>query len=69
VPPKCQNLTVKISWFILQIASAKFKTDREIMTISDFILIGKKILVGIIVTLIPLAILLGGIYLVQELLK
>ncbi len=39
------------------------------MTISDFILIGKKILVGIIVTLIPLAILLGGIYLVQELLK
>jgi len=38
------------------------------MTSSDFILIGKKILVGIIVTLIPLIILLGGLYLVQQLL-
>ncbi len=39
------------------------------MTSADFILIGKKILVGIIVSIIPLLILLGGLYLVQELLK
>lgn len=35
------------------------------MTSSDFILIGKKILVGIIVTLVPLIILLGGLQLIQ----
>ena len=38
------------------------------MTFTDFILIGKKILVGVIVTLIPLLIILGGVYLVKQLL-
>jgi hypothetical protein len=39
------------------------------MTTSDLLLIGKKILVGILVTLIPLLILVGGIFIIQNLLN
>jgi hypothetical protein len=38
------------------------------MTPSDFILLGKKILVGILVAVIPFLILFGGILLTQRLL-
>lgn len=38
------------------------------MTVSDFSILGKKILVGIIVTLIPFIIIFGGLYLTQRLL-
>ncbi|MBB6235570.1 hypothetical protein HDC90_000167 [Pedobacter sp. AK013] len=38
------------------------------MTVSDFNILGKKILVGIIVTLIPFIIIVGGLYLTQRLL-
>ena len=39
------------------------------MTLSDFPLLGKKIVVGIIVALIPIAILLGGVWFTQKVLK
>ena len=39
------------------------------MTIHDIILIGKKIAVGILVFLVPLAIFIASIYLVQFILK
>lgn len=38
------------------------------MTISDVQLIGKKIAVGIVVATVPLVILLGGLWLIQEIL-
>ena len=38
------------------------------MTLSDFKILGKKILIGIIVTLIPFIIIFGGLYLTQRLL-
>ena len=38
------------------------------MTLSDVTLIGKKILVGIIVTVIPFIIIVGGLWLTQHLL-
>jgi hypothetical protein len=38
------------------------------MTSSDFTILGKKILVGIIVTLVPFIIIFGGLYLTQRLL-
>jgi hypothetical protein len=38
------------------------------MTLSDFTILGKKILVGIIVTLVPFIIIFGGLYLTQRLL-
>ncbi|QNN42873.1 hypothetical protein [Pedobacter roseus] len=38
------------------------------MTVSDFSILGKKILVGIIITLIPFIIIFGGLYLTQKLL-
>ncbi|MDB5022946.1 MAG: hypothetical protein JWP78_701 [Mucilaginibacter sp.] len=39
------------------------------MTLSDVSLIGKKILVGIIVTIIPFTIIVGGLWLTQHLLS
>ena len=39
------------------------------MTLSDVSLIGKKILVGIIVTLVPFIIIVGGLWLTQKLLS
>jgi len=39
------------------------------MTLSDITLIGKKILVGIIVTVIPFIIIVGGLWLTQHLLS
>jgi hypothetical protein len=38
------------------------------MTISDVQLIGKKIAVGIVVATVPLVILLGGLWLIQQIL-
>jgi hypothetical protein len=39
------------------------------MTLSDVSLIGKKILVGIVVTVIPFTIIVGGLWLTQHLLS
>jgi len=39
------------------------------MTLSDVSLIGKKILVGIIVTVIPFVIIVGGLWLTQRVLS
>lgn len=39
------------------------------MTINDVSLLGKKILVGIIVTLIPFIIIFGGLWLTRKLLE
>ncbi|HMG10341.1 MAG TPA: hypothetical protein VK609_17630 [Mucilaginibacter sp.] len=39
------------------------------MTINDVSLLGKKILVGVIVTLIPFIIIFGGLWLTQKLLS
>ena len=39
------------------------------MTLSDFSLIGKKILVGLIVTIIPFIIIVGGLLLTRNLLS
>jgi hypothetical protein len=39
------------------------------MVLQDFIIIAKKILVGILVFLIPLLIFLGGLWFVQHALK
>ncbi|WP_184545184.1 hypothetical protein [Mucilaginibacter sp. FT3.2] len=39
------------------------------MTLSDVTILGKKILVGIIVTLVPFIIIFGGLYLTQRLLS
>jgi hypothetical protein len=39
------------------------------MTLSDVSLIGKKILVGVIVTIIPFIIIVGGLWLTQHLLS
>ena len=39
------------------------------MTLSDITLIGKKILVGIIVTVIPFIVIVGGLWLTQHLLS
>ncbi|MBB3054624.1 hypothetical protein [Mucilaginibacter gotjawali] len=38
------------------------------MTLSDVTLIGKKILVGIVVTIIPFLIIFGGLWLTRKLL-
>lgn len=38
------------------------------MNTSDFILLGKKIIIGILVTVIPLLIILGGLLLLQKVL-
>ena len=38
------------------------------MTLSDVKLIGKKILVGIVVTIIPFVVIVGGLWLTQSLL-
>lgn len=38
------------------------------MTLSDLSLLGKKILVGVIVTLVPFVIIVGGLWLTQSLL-
>ena len=38
------------------------------MTLSDVTLIGKKILVGIVVTLVPFVIIFGGLWLTQKIL-
>ena len=39
------------------------------MTLLDVSLIGKKILVGIVVTLVPFVIIVGGLWLTQRLLS
>jgi hypothetical protein len=39
------------------------------MTLADVTILGKKILVGIIVTLVPFIIIFGGLYLTQRLLS
>ncbi len=39
------------------------------MTLSDVSLIGKKILVGIVITLVPFIIIVGGLFLTQKLLQ
>jgi hypothetical protein len=39
------------------------------MTINDVSLLGKKVLVGVIVTLIPFIIIFGGLWLTQRLLS
>lgn len=39
------------------------------MTFTDFILLGKKIGVGILIIVIPFTILYGGLWLLQEVLK
>ncbi|HWZ04765.1 MAG TPA: hypothetical protein VNX40_14210 [Mucilaginibacter sp.] len=38
------------------------------MTLSDVTLIGKKVLVGIVVTIVPFVIIFGGLWLTQKLL-
>ena len=38
------------------------------MTLSDVTLIGKKVLVGMVVTLVPFIIIFGGLWLTQKLL-
>jgi len=39
------------------------------MTINDVSLLGKKVLVGIIITIIPFIIIFGGLWLTQKLLS
>lgn len=39
-----------------------------VMNTTDFILLGKKIAIGILVTVIPLLIILGGLLLLQKVL-
>lgn len=39
------------------------------MTINDVSLLGKKVLVGVIITLIPFIIIFGGLWLTQKLLS
>jgi len=39
------------------------------MTVSDVTILGKKILVGIIVTLVPFIIIFGGLWLTRKLLS
>jgi NhaP-type Na+/H+ or K+/H+ antiporter len=39
------------------------------MTLSDVSLIGKKILVGLVVTIVPFTIIVGGLWLTQHLLS
>jgi len=39
------------------------------MTLSDVTLLGKKILVGVIITIVPFIIIAGGLWLTQKLLK
>ena len=39
------------------------------MTLADVTLIGKKVLVGIVVTLVPFIIIFGGLWLTQSLLS
>ena len=39
------------------------------MTLSDVLLIGKKILVGIVVTVVPFIIIVGGLWATQRLLS
>ena len=39
------------------------------MTLNDVSLLGKKILVGVIITLIPFVIIFGGLWLTQKLLS
>jgi hypothetical protein len=41
---------------------------RDAMRLQDFTLLGKKILVGIVVTAVPLLILLGSLYLTRKVL-
>ncbi|TWI97279.1 hypothetical protein JN11_03740 [Mucilaginibacter frigoritolerans] len=38
------------------------------MTLSDVTLLGKKILVGIVITIVPFVIITGGLWLTQKLL-
>jgi hypothetical protein len=38
------------------------------MTLSDVTLIGKKVLVGIVVTIVPFVIIFGGLWLTQKIL-
>jgi hypothetical protein len=44
-------------------------TEETLMRVSDLVLLGKKIGVGILITLIPLGILTGGLWFSQKLLK
>ena len=39
------------------------------MTLSDITLLGKKILIGIIVTIVPFLILFGGLWITQKVLE
>jgi hypothetical protein len=45
------------------------RTEQKLMRVSDLVLLGKKIGVGILITLIPLGILIGGLWFSQKLLK
>ena len=42
--------------------------EEELMRVSDFLLLGKKIGVGIVITLIPLGILTGGLWVSHKIL-
>jgi hypothetical protein len=44
-------------------------TEEELMRVSDLVLLGKKIGVGILISLIPLGILTGGLWFSQKLLR
>jgi len=46
-----------------------FKVNNCIMTANDGILLVKKIVIGVIVTVVPFAILFGGLVLLQKILQ
>ncbi len=50
-------------------ASSVKKITDVMITLSDIILLLKKILIGIIITLIPFLILFGGLWLTQKMLS
>jgi hypothetical protein len=54
---------------VYSFAFSVFITKQKFMTFPDVTLLLKKILVGILVTLIPFIILFGGLWLTQKLLS
>nr|MBB6230409.1 hypothetical protein [Mucilaginibacter sp. FT3.2] len=39
------------------------------MTVDDFLILGKKVLIGLLIGIIPLALVTGGLWLITALLK
>jgi hypothetical protein len=51
------------------LALLRWRDERDAMRLQDFTLLGKKILVGIAVTIVPLLILLGSLHLTRKVLS